>query len=423
MPTPASPFQRSVLRKHLAAMDGLACKAAYECFRAHFGDRDTRDRIRAMKEEEYQDGFLRDLFVAVLGYTLKPEAGYDLVREKKNVRGGKKADGAILRAGEEVHAVIELKGTETIDLNRVEAQAFGYKVAHPDCRYVVTSNFERLRFYIDDTTSSLEFNLFNLPYEHASQPDFRTLYLVLAKAHLLSDLPAQLKAESGTVEEEVTKKLYADYSTAKREIFGHLRERHPERDPLRLFQLTQKLLDRLLFVFFGEDIGLLPPNTATRPIGDFDKLREIDEGKPLYSQLNKYFGYIDRGSDRRDFPVPAYNGGLFAPDEELESLDLPDPVLRRHLLKLTAYRFDSEVDVNILGHIFEHSLNEIEEIQAELRGEPLDKSKTKRKKDGVFYCSAAGPLPHCVAPLHHEVHRRQYGGAAVYGKEGGARHR
>ncbi|MEX2477225.1 MAG: N-6 DNA methylase, partial [Gracilimonas sp.] len=44
-----------------------------------------------------------------------------------------------------------------------------------------------------------------------------------------------------------------------------------------------------------------------------------------------------------------------------------------------------EVDVNILGHIFEHSLNEIEEINAELKGEEVDTSKTRRKKDGVFY--------------------------------------
>ncbi len=381
----SSPFQSSVVRKYLAVMDGAACRAAFERFDAHFGDQEMRDEIRKLKEEEYQAGFMSHLFENVLGYTLRPLKGYDLKLEQKNVNDDRKADAAIIRAGEEIHAVIELKGTDTIDLNRVEAQAFGYKNAHADCHYVITSNFERLRFYVDDTTASLEWNLFNLPFQHATQPDFRTLYLVLAKAHLLSDMPLTLRRESTVVEEEVTKKLYKDYSAAKNKIFEHLQKRHPERDPLRLFQLTQKLLDRLLFVFFGEDKGLLPPNTASKPIGDFDKLRELDAGQPLYVLLNKYFGYIDQGVQRKDFDIPAYNGGLFAPDEELESLDLPDPVLRQHLLKLTAYKFDSEVDVNILGHIFEHSLNDIEEIQAELRGEPLDKSKTKRKKEGVFY--------------------------------------
>lgn len=41
--------------------------------------------------------------------------------------------------------------------------------------------------------------------------------------------------------------------------------------------------------------------------------------------------------------------------------------------------------MNILGHIFEHSLNEIEAITAQLEGRAVDSKKTKRKKDGVFY--------------------------------------
>jgi type I restriction-modification system DNA methylase subunit len=59
--------------------------------------------------------------------------------------------------------------------------------------------------------------------------------------------------------------------------------------------------------------------------------------------------------------------------------------LYEHTLKLSEYDFASEVDVNILGHIFENSLNELDEIKAELEGEVIDKTKTKRKKDGVFY--------------------------------------
>lgn len=41
--------------------------------------------------------------------------------------------------------------------------------------------------------------------------------------------------------------------------------------------------------------------------------------------------------------------------------------------------------MNILGHIFENSLNEIESVNAEIEGTEFDKQKTKRKKDGVFY--------------------------------------
>jgi type II restriction/modification system DNA methylase subunit YeeA len=52
---------------------------------------------------------------------------------------------------------------------------------------------------------------------------------------------------------------------------------------------------------------------------------------------------------------------------------------------MSHYNFESDVDVNILGHIFENSLNEIDEIKSEIEGNVLEKTKTRRKKDGVFY--------------------------------------
>ena len=388
-------------------MNQAACRAAYVRFQAHFGDQATRDRIRGMKEEEYQYGFLEDLFERVLGYTLKPKPDYDLVTEHKNATNSKKADGAILRAGEEVHVVIELKGTDTIDLNRVEAQAFGYKVAHADCHYVISSNFERLRFYVDDTTASLEWHLFDLPYEHASRPDFRTLYLVLAKAHLLSDLPLKMRRESTVVEEEVTKRLYKDYSTAKREIFKHLRERHPERDPLRLFQLTQKLLDRLLFVFFGEDKGLLPPNTASKPIGDFDKLRDLDAGQPLYGLLNKYFGYIDRGSTRADFSIPAYNGGLFGARRRAGDARPARPGFAEALTQTYG------LQVRLRGGR-QHSRAHLRALSQRDRRDPGGAAR-RAARQVEDQAQERRRLLH--ATLHHEVHRSQYGGGGCVQKK------
>ena len=62
-----------------------------------------------------------------------------------------------------------------------------------------------------------------------------------------------------------------------------------------------------------------------------------------------------------------------------------DDLLYKHTLKLSEYDFASEVDVNILGHIFENSLNELDEIKAQLEGTAIDKTNTKRKKDAVFH--------------------------------------
>ena len=59
-------FQKSVLRKHLASQDAEACQAAYDLYVDHFHNPRMEAEIRSMKEEEYQDGFLSDLFVKIL---------------------------------------------------------------------------------------------------------------------------------------------------------------------------------------------------------------------------------------------------------------------------------------------------------------------------------------------------------------------
>jgi type I restriction-modification system DNA methylase subunit len=69
----------------------------------------------------------------------------------------------------------------------------------------------------------------------------------------------------------------------------------------------------------------------------------------------------------------------------LDNVQIDDDILHKHSIILSDYDFDSDVDVNILGHIFENSLNEIDEIKSEIAGAEIDKTKTKRKKDGVFY--------------------------------------
>ena len=215
--------------------------------------------------------------------------------------------------------------------------------------------------------------------------EFELLYLCLAFENISSDIPARIKNESVSKEDEITKKLYKDYSVFKRELFKNLSEQNPEFDPFELFKKSQKLLDRLLFLFFGEDRGLLPPNSVRLILEQWNKLKDLDEYVPLYDRFKKYFGYLNTGFKGKDFSVFAYNGGLFKPDEVLDIITIDDDLLYQHSLKLSEYDFASEVDVNILGHIFENSLNEIDEIKAQLEGQEIDKSKTKRKKDGVFY--------------------------------------
>ncbi|MCK4922604.1 MAG: N-6 DNA methylase [Bacteroidales bacterium] len=374
-------FQKSVEKKYLGELDSTLIDQKYADFQEYFANPERQENIRHSKEEQFQEGFLRELFVKIFGYTLNPEPNFNLTTELKNIANSKKADGAILK-GEDAFAVIELKGTDTTDLDKVEIQAFGYKNHHPKCVYVITSNFEKLRFYIQNAVDHIDFDLFNLTKEQ-----FSLMWLCLAKDNLINDLPLKIKDSSVLQEENITKQLYADYSSFRKAIYNNLIKNNPETDKLLLFKKTQKLLDRFLFIFFAEDRLLVPPNSISQIIEKWKDDVDFGEDKPLYSIFKQYFHVLNVGrpkSGKRQ-EIFAYNGGLFKPDELLDTVSIDDDILHEYTMKLTRYDFETDVDVNILGHIFEHSLGEIENVQAEIKGEKVETQKTKRKKDGIFY--------------------------------------
>ncbi len=384
-------FQKKITDKYLSKIDKELLDEKYNQFNQIFGDKQKQDNIRASKEEQYQEGFIRDLFCAILGYTISPEPNYNIItelkNETKNKNNARKADGAIIIGGT-TKAVIELKGTNTQDLDTVAKQAFDYKSHHENCNYVIVSNFERLRLYVETQSDFEEFNLFNL-----SKESFDLLYLLLQLENITNDIPLKLKHETLTEEKEITNNFYADYSTFKRALFEDLCENNPDTDKLLLFKKTQKLLDRILFVLFCEDRNLLPANSTIGIINDYKKLKELGYYQPLYNVFKTFFDRIDKGfkhetdSSKNIF---AYNGGLFKPDEILDSVKIGDDVLFIHSQRLANYDFQSQISVDILGRIFENSLTEIEEVQNEIENEKQgikveNNNIGKRKKDGVFY--------------------------------------
>jgi len=372
-------FQKSVVNKYLKNLNPQTVDEAYKQFLQFYGDAERIENIRLLKEENYQEGFLREIFVDVLGYTINPNKNYNLTTEFKNLTDSKKADGAILFDGKAI-GVIELKSTTTPYLESIREQAFNYKNNQTNCRFVITSNFEKLRFYIDNATDWEEFNLFNLDFEN-----FRNFYLYLSKDSIFNGITAKLKDESKLHEEDITSKLYNDYSVFKHQLFNDLIKLNPTQDKLLLFHKSQKLLDRILFVLFAEDRGLLPPNAITRIIDQWKTLKDIDEEKSLYSRFVKLFHHLDEGHKYKEYELPAYNGGLFKKDAVLDSLIISDNILNTNTIKLSTYDYNTEVDVNILGHIFENSITEIEQVKAEIEGEQTDKNRSRRKKEGIFY--------------------------------------
>ncbi|MDT0678303.1 Eco57I restriction-modification methylase domain-containing protein [Autumnicola musiva] len=403
-------YQVSVLKKYLKLQDDKIIDKAYKKFTSYFQHPEIQENIRKSKEEQFQATFLSELFVNILGYKLNPNPNYNLTTEFKNDSNNRKADGAILQKGNAI-GVIELKGTNTKHLEGIRQQAFDYKANQKNCVYVITSNFEKLRFYINDATEFLEFDLFEL-----NRDDFGLLWLCLQHDNIMTGLPLKVKEASLVEEEMITKEFYKDYSVFKRELYRDLVKKNAKElksirqselaseslaneefqkevnkleknVKLNLFKKSQKLIDRFLFVFFAEDRGLLPPNSIHKIIQNWEMLQDMDVEQSLYERYKIYFNYLNTGREAKgdQAEIFAYNGGLFKPDPILDMLKIDNELLLKHTKKLATYDFESQVDVNILGHIFENSLNEIESVNAEIKGADFDKQKSKRKKDGVFY--------------------------------------
>ncbi len=394
-------FQTSVLKSHLALLDEASVDKVYKKYEKYFWNTTIQENIKTAKEEQYQATFLNELFVNILGYTLFPNPKSNLTTEFKNEKNARKADGAILKDGAAI-GVIELKGTKTKDLESIRRQAFDYKANQKNCVYVITSNFEKLRFYINDATEFEEFDLFTL-----SRKQFDLLYLCLHLDKVLNNTPLKIKEASVVKEEEITKEFYKFYSLFKRELYRDLIKhnsktvkdklaeiertddinRLEKNVKLTLFKKSQKLIDRFLFIFFAEDRNLLPDNSTWEILKKWKDDWDFGDERPLYDLFKQYFNFLDigrKGTEKRA-EIYAYNGGLFKPDAILNVLEIDNDLLYKHTLKLSNYDFESKVDVNILGHIFENSLNEIESVNAEIEGGNFDKQTSKRKKDGVFY--------------------------------------
>ena len=334
--------------------------------------------IKSVKEEEYQTAFLQDIFENCLGYTLKTTnpQNFNLEREKKNKNNSKKCDGAILDKNGEVIGVIELKDQKTHSLDKIENQAFDYHNSQDKNSYIIISNFDEIRFYIEKKTAYEKFNLLSM-----TRSEFEFFHLIFSYESIIANLPKTLKEKSESSDNEISKKLYADFSEFRLKLFENAVSNNQNLDKKQILSLVQKFCDRIIFVLFAEDCGLLRVNFVSEINSQWQnqKLTKFS----LYEIWQIYFDAIDKGNEK--LGVLAYNGGLFATDETLNSLKFDDEILQNYIAKLSSYDFASDISVNILGHIFEQSLSDLEELTAEIENKNFDKKDSKRKKDGIFY--------------------------------------
>lgn len=344
-------------------------------------------KIKDYNEEQLQARFATEVFEKTLGYKNSFNETWEYELERKTDVDGQKPDivlGEFTSEESKVIAVVELKDFKYYDLDKKQnrvgdkrtpvEQGFGYAPKFGgNCRWVLISNFNEIRLY--DKNDESQYERF---YIEDLEDDFelkRFLYL-LSKENILDrklDNLIDLKIKE---EEKIEREFYTKYKTIRSKIVSQVIEDNRTYNADVLIEKSQKLLDRFLFIAFCEDKNIIPANSyKTMVLSSNENVTKHE----LFTMLCRN---IDKGNKQKG--INKFNGGLFKYDEILDDLVLDD-VIFTELITLADYDFNTDVDENILGRIFEQSISDLEELKNDALGIETDKKKGKRKKDGVFY--------------------------------------
>lgn len=369
-------------------------------------------KIIKQKEEELQSRFLHTFFGEILEYDYKNPEEWNLIEEAKTNFDASKADGALgyfsidKNIKKDIRVIIELKNARTpLDKpqNRKDfkgspiEQAFMYanKVGK-SCKWIVVSNFLEIRLYAANDINKYEsFDISSLTIDN----EFNRFYYLLSKGQLF------LRKQHSVVEyvlenriedeKKISEEFYAHYKTLRELFVQHLITHNQTISALKLINFAQTIIDRIVFISVVKDYELISYNIL-QEIEEISKKIWTNDNMELWRQLKNLFIAMDNGMPPR---LHKFNGGLFKHNSEIDDLTIKDYFLTK-LLKLSTYDFESDLSINILGHIFEHSISDIEKLKIEVTENNTNEETVKiddlvkqkiseeinqRKKFGIFY--------------------------------------
>ena len=356
----------------------------------------TSGQLDRRTEKKLQGEFLKDIFGTVLGYRFFADSPTQWDLETPFSVDGGEADAALGRFAAEGRdppvAVIELKGpTANLDRDRFDGrtpvkQCWEYMHAVP-CAWGILCNYVSFRLYHRDHTPKV-FEHFTLDELATDRQRFRDFVWVLGREGLLPLLrdrksrALDLLDQTDNRQREVGRELYEKYHAYRQMLVDHLRRPPHEKSLDNSIRIAQRLLDRIIFVAFCEDRELLPAHCLKRA---YELKRPFSrEPNPRWRNYRDLFENINGGNPESD--ISPYDGGLFEHTPGIDDLDLAD-AWTAFFHEISLYDFHHEVNVEVLGHLFEQSITDLETLRAAppALGEAAAKSLGKRKREGIYY--------------------------------------
>jgi hypothetical protein len=387
-----------------------------------WADREASGLLSKDKETSIDTQFLDQLFGDGLGYQVKTISREAWQLEHKfTVPGVGIADAALgdFPASQAPAVVVELKGATT-DLDRDRSngrtavqQCWDYLNALPGCTWGVVSNFSTIRLYHHEK-GILSYEEFALQ-ELRDRDRFNEFYCLFERGGLLrsryGQQPRALELLRHTLErrKEVGEALYVSYAGQRQQLIQHLNlELGKSLD--EAIRIAQKLLDRIIFIAFCEKRGLLKEECISRAAREPSSA--FGQRNPRWKNFLGLFHEVDQGGTLVGVEQ-GYNGGLFAEDAAIDNLDLDDLPWTAGFNNIAEYDYSEEVNVEVLGHLFERSITELEKLRVGglfallNNGDDAEPAKSKGKGKRAVKVDADEESP--LSKMPKSAQRKRFG--------------
>ncbi|MCB2292177.1 N-6 DNA methylase [Clostridium algoriphilum] len=356
----------------------------------------NNDYIKSQSEIQLGGEFFKDIFVDVLDYSTvtSGEKDWSLCIEQKTEVDGTKPDGVLglysaSNTMGKTQAVIELKGPN-IDLDEKQKrnakdygtpveQAFSYASKYDGCKWVLVSNFKEIRIYKVGRSQNY-YEKFLLE-DIQEQNEFKRFYLLLCRNNLITkeneSKTEMLSKRAYNIEKNITKEFYSKYKLLRLSLLHVIKDNNPYLDIDQCIRCSQKFLDRIVFICFCQGMKLIKQDELKNAL-----VRGKYSYNGIWIEIKGLFRALDEG--KKTLNINKFNGELFKFDTFLDNSKIPDEFFE-NLNDIINYKFSNDINVEILGHIFEQSITDLAELKKEFTGIEDYDNEGRRNKEGIFY--------------------------------------
>jgi hypothetical protein len=363
-----------------------------------------------LKDEKsnYPD-FMRIMLQDILGYSME-----DIAYEKNNV------EFQYPKNGERV-LCIECKGTVTKDLRALQKrvneahstpinQTWSYMGTIGSIRYGICTNYKKFELIRKENGGIEKTHKFDFESIKKDKTKLQEFIGFFSKKYLIDQgLAEKCFVDSEEEQKELADEFYDLFHNTRLMLIKVFQEKQgvPKEEAIRFAQLY---LNRLIFMFFAEDQGLLGEqnkNLFRDRVYSALTSSGTSTSQKVAQEIIDLFHVIDQGDQH--LSIDGFNAELFKEKipQKVFFYDSEDPILFKEIknkykiepiaklesikkvfhgklnpiientLLMANYDFETDLTVNILGHIFEQSISDLETINNE--------GILTRKREGVYY--------------------------------------